>query len=169
MLKNSKIIYVVVGLVVVAAIAVLSIFSPKEKLSMDVSSFEDCVKAGFPVMESYPRQCRTADGKHFVEVIPEQNNQIKKPDEAKDFTIQGMVICLPHKDTSGPQTMECAYGLRGNDGKNYSLRDTDPEYKNISTIPMNEFVIVVGKFFPKEDERYNSVGRIDITSITVVE
>ncbi len=34
-----------------------------------VSSFEDCVDAGNPVMESYPRQCRTQDGTHFIEII----------------------------------------------------------------------------------------------------
>ena len=34
-----------------------------------ISSFDECVKAGNPVMESYPRQCRTIDGQHFVEDI----------------------------------------------------------------------------------------------------
>ncbi len=33
-----------------------------------IDSFEDCVAAGFPIMESYPRQCR-AEGKLFVEKI----------------------------------------------------------------------------------------------------
>lgn len=33
----------------------------------EVRSFEDCASAGYPVMESYPRQCRTPDGKTFVE------------------------------------------------------------------------------------------------------
>jgi len=36
-----------------------------------IHSFEDCVAAGNPVMESHPRQCRTSDGKHFVEFIIE--------------------------------------------------------------------------------------------------
>ncbi len=35
-----------------------------------INSFEECVAAGNLVMESYPRQCRTADRKHFVEIIP---------------------------------------------------------------------------------------------------
>ena len=35
----------------------------------NVNSFDDCVNAGFAVMESYPRQCRTDDGKHFVEDV----------------------------------------------------------------------------------------------------
>ncbi len=34
-----------------------------------ISSFEDCVQAGYPVMESYPRQCKTPEGRTFVEVI----------------------------------------------------------------------------------------------------
>jgi len=34
-----------------------------------VNSFEDCVNAGLPVMESYPRQCSTPDGRTFVETI----------------------------------------------------------------------------------------------------
>ncbi|MFZ8923042.1 MAG: DUF4377 domain-containing protein [Nitrosopumilaceae archaeon] len=36
-----------------------------------VNDFEDCVDAGNPVMESYPRQCRTSDGTLFVEIIEE--------------------------------------------------------------------------------------------------
>ncbi|MBD3210577.1 hypothetical protein GF318_04315 [Candidatus Micrarchaeota archaeon] len=31
----------------------------------NITSFEECVQAGYPVMESYPRQCRTPDGKTF--------------------------------------------------------------------------------------------------------
>ena len=34
-----------------------------------IDSFDDCVNAGNPVMESYPRQCR-ANGQLFVEEIP---------------------------------------------------------------------------------------------------
>ena len=34
-----------------------------------IDSFEDCVAAGNPVMESFPRQCNTEDGMYFVEKI----------------------------------------------------------------------------------------------------
>ena len=34
-----------------------------------ITSFEGCVDAGNPAMESYPRQCKTKDGNHFVEII----------------------------------------------------------------------------------------------------
>jgi hypothetical protein len=42
---------------------------------MSVNNFSDCVAAGYPVMESHPRQCRAGD-RNFVEEIqnPDQNN-----------------------------------------------------------------------------------------------
>ncbi len=42
-----------------------------------INSFEDCVAAGNPIMESYPRQCRTEDGKHFVEEISKIPDWVK--------------------------------------------------------------------------------------------
>ena len=35
----------------------------------EINSFDECLTAGNPAMESYPRQCITTDGKHFVEQI----------------------------------------------------------------------------------------------------
>ncbi|MFW6231033.1 MAG: Kazal-type serine protease inhibitor family protein [Nanoarchaeota archaeon] len=32
-----------------------------------ITSFEDCIAAGNQIMESYPRQCRTAQGELFIE------------------------------------------------------------------------------------------------------
>lgn len=49
----------IIGLLVMAACA-----------TEQIASFEECVEAGNPVKESYPRQC-TADGKTFVEKIDE--------------------------------------------------------------------------------------------------
>jgi len=33
-----------------------------------ITSFQECLDAGYPIMESYPRQCN-ADGNSFVEEI----------------------------------------------------------------------------------------------------
>jgi hypothetical protein len=38
-----------------------------------VSSFEECVAAGYPVAESYPRQCHTPGGQSFTEDVNGQN------------------------------------------------------------------------------------------------
>ena len=37
--------------------------------TIPVTSFEECVQAGYAVMESYPRQCRDADGVLYVEQV----------------------------------------------------------------------------------------------------
>lgn len=33
----------------------------------NATNFEECAKAGYPVMESYPRQCRVPGGRSFIE------------------------------------------------------------------------------------------------------
>lgn len=60
-------------LILVSAIAVWggalrSVVMPKEA---PVGSFEECVARGYPVMESYPRQCRDEDGNLFIEPVEE--------------------------------------------------------------------------------------------------
>ncbi len=42
---------------------------PKEKKA---NNFEECASAGYPVLESYPRQCKTPSGKMFFEIIQEK-------------------------------------------------------------------------------------------------
>lgn len=44
-------------------------FPDVPSLSGEIDSFEDCVAAGYPVMESYPEQCATPDGKSFTRDI----------------------------------------------------------------------------------------------------
>lgn len=64
---NKKIIYVILTGLFLSAGFVLGVTYKDSITSKEISSFEDCISAGYPVMESYPRQCRTSDGKTFVE------------------------------------------------------------------------------------------------------
>lgn len=56
-----------------------------------ISSFEECVEAGNPVMESYPRQCST-NGKMYIESLDEDNTsmllQIDKSENGKYLYIE---------------------------------------------------------------------------------
>ncbi|MFB5631404.1 MAG: MBL fold metallo-hydrolase [Nitrosopumilaceae archaeon] len=47
-----------------------------ECMAPSITNFEECVAAGNPVMESYPRQCRSADGKLFVEEVTIQDTEV---------------------------------------------------------------------------------------------
>lgn len=69
-----------VGLVAVAAflIAVAWILaSAVVRETPVIASFEDCLAAGYPVSESYPRQCSNG-GTTFVEAVPDR---LAKPPE----------------------------------------------------------------------------------------
>jgi hypothetical protein len=68
---DMKQLFGLVGLagVLLVLAAVLSHLAPGAATSV-ITNFEECVAAGNPVMESYPRQCNSADGRHFVEELP---------------------------------------------------------------------------------------------------
>jgi len=129
-----------------------------------ITNFEECVRAGYPVEKSYPRQCWTPNGKHFVE------DTTKGPLPIPGLiTISGEITCLPKKG-SGAQTMECAIGLKGTDGQHYGLKNLfklDPEYKfSVGGLRVE----VSGTFSPEEmkgpdGNKYDVVGVIDVTSI----
>jgi hypothetical protein len=58
----------------IAAILILVILGATVYLAQNasrpfVASFQECVDAGYPVMESYPRQCRVPDGETYVESV----------------------------------------------------------------------------------------------------
>ena len=84
---------------------------------------------------------------------------------AGNISIEGTMVCLPHKNTDGPQTLECAYGLLDDSGRYFALRDTDPSYGNISGVPFNIKVRVEGNFNPEESNVYKSIGIIQVTKI----
>jgi putative hemolysin len=42
-----------------------------------INSFDECAAQGYPVMESYPRKCRTPEGRTFIEDI---GNELEKTD-----------------------------------------------------------------------------------------
>ena len=63
-----------------------------------VTSFEECVAAGNAVMESYPRQCRDADGMLFVEDISDDvadKGEIEQGITVYDSGVHGTVLVGP--------------------------------------------------------------------------
>jgi len=50
---------------------------PTVECGQEIAGFDDCVAAGNVILESYPRQCKTKDGKMFAEDI---GNELEKVD-----------------------------------------------------------------------------------------
>lgn len=70
-MQNKNILYSLLAIIVIVVFVLLGFLSMKKEVII-VTSFEDCEKAGYPVMESYPRQCKTPDGRTYAEEIPEK-------------------------------------------------------------------------------------------------
>ena len=49
---------------------------PQDAITQTIASFEDCAKV-YPVMESYPAECKTEDGKTFTQDV---GNELSKLD-----------------------------------------------------------------------------------------
>ena len=79
---NLKNFILVLILIIGAVLIYFLILEPlcalcKFKPTETINNFEECVAKGYPILESYPRQCRTPDGKTFVEDI---GNELEKID-----------------------------------------------------------------------------------------
>lgn len=73
-MKHSKNILV---LIFVLFLILILFYAPSlNKKDIEINNFEECADAGYAVGESYPRQCWTPEGKHFVEVITWKNDGI---------------------------------------------------------------------------------------------
>ena len=86
-----------IGILLVVIVAISLFYYSDTKapvVNLDIKSFEDCEGAGYAVMESYPRQCRTPDGRLFVEVLAPSITYIKASKEkiVVDTPIPGGVV-----------------------------------------------------------------------------
>lgn len=65
-LSTTTLIGIAVVLVIVGGLLVALSANREQQELLSISDFEECVAAGFPVMETFPEQCRTPDGRTFV-------------------------------------------------------------------------------------------------------
>jgi hypothetical protein len=78
-----------------------------------------------------------------ITIIPTQTIT----DNPYEASLEGEVVCLPHWDTSGPQTLECAFGLKTNDGTYYALSAGETSVPPYQT---GQRIRVKGTVTPKE-------------------
>jgi hypothetical protein len=59
-------------IIIFIALAIFFFIYYKNSNKSEINDFASCAAAGYPIMKSYPRQCR-ANGQTFVEIIDEKN------------------------------------------------------------------------------------------------
>lgn len=78
-LSRAQIIWILALLILVAMLVYPLLI---KKMPPAISSFQECLDAGYPIMESYPRQCN-ADGNNFVEELTDEEQAVFCTMEAK--------------------------------------------------------------------------------------
>lgn len=82
--------------------------------------------------------------------------------ETGSITVTGTLACLPKKG-DGPQTVECAYGLRAIGDIYYGLSMTSGDLFDYQT---GQSLQVKGLFTPPESNTsYDIIGTIEVSSI----
>ena len=74
---------------------------------LSITTFDECASAGYPVMESYPEQCRTPDGRTFM--------NDRRPSPSDGMTFNGCAVagcsgqlCVSAEEAAGVVTT-CEY------------------------------------------------------------
>ncbi len=95
------------------------------------------------------------------------------PQPAETVTLTGTQVCLPHKDTSGPQTLECAIGMQTTAGNYYAL-DLNLVSGEPIDIPNGKTFTASGILTPIEYlntdhwQKYNVQGVFSVTGEMVI-
>lgn len=87
-MKKQILLTAIIFIVLIGSLLLFYFFNEEQDVSIDddeINSFEDCVKAGYPILESYPEQCYTADGKHFVRELSEEEKENLEDNSYKFF------------------------------------------------------------------------------------
>lgn len=79
-MQNKNALYSLLAIIVIGIFVWIGFMGMKKEAPV-VMSFEDCEKAGYPIMESYPRQCRTPDGRTYVEEILEKITYVNSSED----------------------------------------------------------------------------------------
>ena len=110
-----------------------------------------------------------------VKIIRDEDAVAVAKPVTKEIELRGTEICLPHKNQSGPQTLECAMGLKATDGKNYGLDVSSLQPDAIGEFVDGALVRVVGDFTPSEAlssdhwQKYDMKGIIHVTLVERVQ
>jgi len=121
-----------------------------------IADFEGCVRAGNPIMESYPRRCN-ADGKSFTELItvPQEATTSSVIHVIDDGTAKEYINYLYNYQTIFDSSLSFEEQEKGvrlvfNDQVTLSVSDTDPENcrGDCSRLLKSEMVTIPGQSEP---------------------
>jgi hypothetical protein len=156
-MNQKKLISILLASLLIVTTSAFVWYVASERNRSLITNYEECAAAGYPILESYPEQCRIPDGKTFTRTTGTTSESI---------TVSGTLVCLPHKDMDSPHTMECAIGIQTDDTTYYGIT-SDPYDSSLSEVRRK--VEITGTLRADSRSQYNSSGIITVTSHTFVD
>lgn len=85
-------------------------------------------------------------------------------------TLSGSYVCLPHLDTTGPQTEECAFGLKTDDGVHYAVNfgagaGSMQQFQSGAHVTAEGFVVTKEALSDSIWDKYDMKGLFTITKV----
>lgn len=68
-MKQKQLILILVFAVLLILTVASVIYFKNQRKIKSINSFEECAAAGYPILESYPEQCMTPDGRSFTRIL----------------------------------------------------------------------------------------------------
>jgi len=87
--------------------------------------------------------------------------------EQQQIAISGEIVCLPSKGRNSIQTLECAFGLLGTDGKHYGLTNLPQQDFINGKITTGRHIEVSGMLSHDPSSKYDIAGTIDVGSYSL--
>ena len=122
-----------------------------------ITSFNDCVAAGYPVMETYPRQCSVPGGRTFTEiVVTEEEKQVVKANNVFAYDLYGKYNSTEGNIFFSPYSIENALAMtyEGAIGKTAEEMLSVLHFPGDETIRRNGFQSIY-KEINRENKSYN--------------
>lgn len=152
MLTKQKILYGTLSILGFVIIAIAAYVIATQQPNKIITSFEECFTAGHPIQTSYPEKCSVPGGKTFTKEVSH--------DQSMEF--EGIVVCLPHKNTDGPHTLECAAGLKTDNETYYNLTTKEGDVSLAAAAGSDRRVRIHGSLKLSDDTKYQSKGTITV-------
>jgi hypothetical protein len=98
---------------------------------------------------------------------PQQTPEAIDP-TPKQMTISGTYGCLPHKNTDGPQTMECAFGIQTDEGAWYAANfgqsaNAAEQFRGNAHVVVEGFAVPIRALSTNQWDKYNIAGIFTVT------
>ncbi len=98
------------------------------------------------------------------------NEKQGEPSDVRSYrgTLSGDVVCLPHRDKDGPQSKECAIGLRTDVGEHYGLDLTvlsqqHPPLNTGERFSASGLITPIEMLSSDQWQKYDVVGILSVT------